>query len=235
MWHLAPCRCGGVLTSPTRAGLGRHHHNLLETSSYAKPLTPCGGLGSYNNATNNIFFSNGIMHWDYMKSLKGLHTIYWCNIWKILHTTNLPWLPSIKIANMDKIWKIGVHIHLVVTTFKCLRKAQVRKMLQLTFIFHTLKRLNSITMKICTVTKIYLKWLSTKKKPFYFQIEITSNHRLAGKNWLEPWQLNRTLCYLSVHDCWPWCLTPCWQAGKNFPHTTRPDFIPTLSLKLLFC
>lgn len=137
MWHLTPSHSKGVQTSPTRADLGRHRHNLLETSTYATPPPPCvgGRGGSYSNATNNILFSNGIMHWDYMKSLKGLDTIYWCNIWKILHTSNLPWLPSIKTANMGKIWKIGVHIHLVATTFKCLRKAQVRKMLQLILIF----------------------------------------------------------------------------------------------------
>lgn len=41
---------------------------------------------------------------------------------------------------MVKILKIGVHIHLVATTFKCLRKAQVRKMLQSIHIFtHTEK------------------------------------------------------------------------------------------------
>lgn len=148
---------------------------------------------------------------------KVLHTIYWCNIWKILHTTNLPWLPPIKTANMDKIWKTGVHIHLVATTFKCLRKAQVRKMLQSIIFFTHTERIY-----FCNLWK-YVQWgrfvsTGSPQKNLYIPTKITPHHTLVGQSGLEPWQTKRTLCYSSVHHCWPWCLMPCCQAGKIFPH-----------------
>ena len=105
-------------------------------------VMPPTTFSSLMASCNEIIWS----HW------KDLHTIYWCNIWKILHATNLPWLPSIKIANMDKILKIGVHIHLVATTFSVYEKLKSGKShIQSWLFFHNYKKekgnLNHITIK----------------------------------------------------------------------------------------